>query len=103
MSRYSPHDVFAKTPDLRTRQIPEWGALLVYTPSFPDIHMLDARSWLLFELCDGRTFQEIATEFRESVPEKSDPELVSTAIEHGLHNLEDKMIVTRSAATSAAS
>ncbi len=98
MSSVSLHDSFLKVPDLRLREVPEWGSLLVYTPAHPDIHYLDARSWLLFELCDGRTGTEILAEFRESVSAEVPPEQVEEAVVKTLTELEQKGLITRSAA-----
>jgi len=98
MSAFSLNDCFQKAADLRLREVPEWGSLLVYTPSHPDIHYLDARSWLLFELCDGRTGAQVLAEFRESVPDGVPPEQAEAAVVEALTALTEKGLVTRTAA-----
>lgn len=98
MSSFSLLDFFRKAPDLRLREVPEWGSLLVYTPAHPDIHYLDARSWLLFELCDGRSGIELLAEFRESVPEGTSSEQSETAVVEALKALDEKGLITRTAA-----
>lgn len=100
--RYSPNDSFQKTPDIRVRELPEWGNLLVYTPAHPDIHYLDARSWLLFELCDGRTFAEVVDEFSQAVPDGTPRDDIHRAVTEAISTLEAKGIVTRTAAAQSA-
>ncbi|MGF0308949.1 hypothetical protein [Rhodococcus sp. IEGM1428] len=68
MSAFSPHAVIRKPDNLRVRSVPEWGCLLVYTPSTPNLHYLDAHSWLIFELCDGRERKQIFEDFVDNVP-----------------------------------
>ncbi|MFI1198819.1 hypothetical protein ACH4VR_04995 [Streptomyces sp. NPDC020883] len=100
MSSFSLHDCFQKAADLRLREVPEWGSLLVYTPAHPDIHYLDARSWLLFELCDGQHGTQILEEFRQSVPEGTPPDKSEAAVMETLAALEQKGLITRAAADS---
>ncbi|MDO0915976.1 hypothetical protein QQM39_35660 [Streptomyces sp. DT2A-34] len=100
MSGFSLHDSFLRTADLRLREVPEWGSLLVYTPAHPDIHYLDARSWLLFELCDGRSGTGILEEFRQAVPDGTPPEQSEAAVVEALTALAEKGLVTRAAAGS---
>jgi Coenzyme PQQ synthesis protein D (PqqD) len=101
MSGFSLNDSFHKAPDLRLREVPEWGSLLVYTPARPDIYYLDARSWLVFELCDGRTGTQILDEFRESVPADVPAERSEQAVVEALTALAHKGIVSRTAAGDA--
>ena len=93
MPTISPLDVLSRTPDLILRPIPEWGCLFIYTPAKPDIHCLDARSWLLFELCDGRPFSDVLKEFTEAVPEgTADHEVLASATE-ALSTLVEKAVI----------
>lgn len=98
MSKYSPHDCFQVQSDVRPRPVPEWGCMLVYTPSRPGVHYLDPRSWLMYELCDGRTYQEIAAEFSEAVPEGTPVEKVHELVDTGLDALLLKGIIEKSPA-----
>lgn len=54
---------YKKAANLRTREVEEWNTLLVYTPDNPNIHYLNPTAWLIFELCDGRTKEQIEKEY----------------------------------------
>ncbi|MEU4221375.1 hypothetical protein [Actinoplanes sp. NPDC026623] len=82
--------------------MPEWGCLLVYTPARPNVHYLDARSWLIYELCDGRGYGELLAEFSEAVPEGTTQEQVVHAVDKGLTALVDNGIVERTDADDRA-
>lgn len=88
MSAYFLPDArFRKPANLRVRPVPEWGCVLVYTPSNPNLHYLDAHSWLVFELCDGSSFQDIRTEFRDCVPAETPEQAVTNALDDVMQNL----------------
>ena len=96
MSAFCPHDAFIHPTNLRIRMVPEWGCVLVYTPSHPNLHYLDAHSWLIFELCEGgASFEEIRATFHECVPTDTPPEQADRAIERVLTTLLDNHVVTR--------
>lgn len=59
---------FARTPGLRTRPLPDLGYLLVFTPERPRIHWLNASAWLLFELCESASEDEILAEYATALP-----------------------------------
>lgn len=102
MSNFSPRDCFRPRGDLRVREVPEWGCLLVYTPSRPKVHYLDARSWLIFELCDGRTYDSLLAEFSEAVPDGTSAEEVRRAVDKGLQSLVSSEIVDHAPAVHLA-
>jgi hypothetical protein len=58
---------FRKTRGLRIRPVPEMEFCLVYTPRKPDLYTLNATAWLILELCDGRSFKDLAAAFHSSV------------------------------------
>lgn len=95
MSKFSPQDSFTKVSDLRLREVPEWGCLLVYTPTNPNVHYLDTRSWLIFELCDSRSYEHLLSEFAEAVPEGTEQAALRSALDAGLDSLLLKGIVSR--------
>jgi len=76
--------------------VPEWGCALVYTPSHPNLHYLDAHSWLIFELCaGGASFAEIRSGFRECVPDDTPNSEVDLAIDSALTTLVRNNVVVR--------
>lgn len=54
---------FSREPGLRTRPLPELGCLLVFTPARPRLRWLNASAWLLLELCEDASEEEIAAEY----------------------------------------
>jgi hypothetical protein len=59
---------FAREPGLRTRPLPDLGCLLVFTPERPGMHWLNASAWLLFELCEDASEDEIVAEYATAWP-----------------------------------
>lgn len=97
MSAFSPHAAYRKPDNLRVRSVPEWGCLLVYTPSTPNLHYLDAHSWLIFELCDGRPYTEILADFVACVPADTPVEQAETALQEVMTTLLGNGVITASA------
>jgi hypothetical protein len=58
---------------VRLRPVPELGACLAYTPASPlarpALHLLNASSWLIAALCDGRPAAAVAAGFRAAAAE----------------------------------
>jgi hypothetical protein len=52
---------------VRLRPMPEVGLCLAYTPARPGLHRLNAHSWLIASLCDGRSHPEVAAAYREAL------------------------------------
>ena len=64
-----PTDYYALEPGVRLRPVPEMGVCLAYTPARPGLHRLNAASWLIVSLCDGRSLTEIAVAYRGALGE----------------------------------
>jgi len=43
--------------------MPEVGVCLAYTPARPALHRLNAQSWLIASLCDGRSGEALAAAY----------------------------------------
>jgi len=54
-----------KADGLRSRPVPQAECLMVFSPQSGRIHWLGLESWLLFELCDGRSVEAIARGYAE--------------------------------------
>ena len=67
---------FDKAPGVRTRPLPDLGYLLVFTPERPGMHWLNPSAWLIFELCDGTSEDEILAEYAAA---RSPAETVASA------------------------
>jgi len=94
MSANFPNDArFCSPDDIRVRPVPEWGCLLVYTPSSPNLHYLDGHSWFIFELCNEETYEQILTEFHECTPDGTSRNEAELALRTVLTTLLDKGVV----------
>jgi hypothetical protein len=71
-------DCFALEAGVRLRPVPEMGVCLAYTPSHPALHRLNAASWLIASLCDGRSFPAIEAAYLEALGD-ADAKIVSEA------------------------
>lgn len=92
---YSPSDRFARWPNLKIRRMHEWNRLLVYTPHRPSLHQLNAEAWLVFELADGRCYQDIFDAYRAVVADTVDDGAVQGIVDRTLRFLEQKQMVER--------
>jgi hypothetical protein len=59
ISEACPSDRFLLEAGVRLRPVPELGVCLAYTPARPDLHRLNAASWLIASLCDGRSLTSL--------------------------------------------
>jgi hypothetical protein len=56
-------DRLALEPGVRLRPVSELGVCLAYTPKRPALHRLNAASWLIASLCDGRSLADITAAY----------------------------------------
>jgi hypothetical protein len=56
-------DRFARNPAAVLREADEWDCAVIFEPDKPGLCMLNATAWLVFELCDGRSFGSIQAEY----------------------------------------
>jgi len=77
---------------LNERPVPEWECCVVYTPHQPALYILNLNSWLIFELCDGRSTQEIMAQYLEIAGDRCQTEAVSQ-FEDGLKQLIESELV----------
>jgi hypothetical protein len=92
---YCRSDHFTRWPDLKIRRMQEWDRLLVYTPHRPSLHQLNAEAWLVFELADGRGYEDIFDAYREVAGDTVDDSVVRGIVDRTLHFLEQKQMVRR--------
>lgn len=55
------YDFVERTPGIRVRPEGE-GTFLLYHPGTDELHLVDGRSKTIFELCDGRTIDDVVDE-----------------------------------------
>jgi hypothetical protein len=58
-----PNEYYLLEDGVRLRPVPEMGVCLAYTPTRPALHRLNAASWLIVSLCDGRSVADITTAY----------------------------------------
>jgi len=69
MLQFSQLTNLVQADHLRLREVPEWGCLLVYTPSNPGLHYLDIYGWFVVRLCQQPIdYLELKEEFIGSLP-----------------------------------
>lgn len=91
----SPAISYRRRNDLELRPIPEWRALLVYTPHRPDLHWLNAQAWMVLELADGSTADDMIGSYaREAEVSRDRAERVGRSC---VDSLEGKGLVERMA------
>ena len=81
---YSRSDCFALKSGVRLRPVPEMGVCLAYTRDPPALHRLNAASWLIVSLCDGRSLGDIAAGYYATLGGVAGSE---TALEQGIQQL----------------
>jgi hypothetical protein len=79
-----PTDSFAVERGVRLRPVPEMGVCLAYTPSRPALHRLNAASWLIVSLCDGRHLAAMEEAYRTALPSAAGS---AEALHRGLEDL----------------
>jgi hypothetical protein len=84
---------------VRLRPVPEMGVCFAYTPTRPALHRLNAASWLIASLCDGRSLAEIAAGYRAAMGGDAGSE---TALQQGIAQLLALGILRRLQPCSAA-
>jgi hypothetical protein len=77
-------EYFGVEPRVRLRPVPEMGVCLAYTPRRPALHRLNAASWLIVSLCDGRSLAEVAAAYRAALGSEVGSE---AALQHGIAEL----------------
>lgn len=87
-----PTGCYRLVRDVRVRPVPELETCIVYTPSDPRLYRLNLNSWLILELCQGRSDAELSEAYLEAVPPAG---TAGRALREGLATLLDAGIVER--------
>lgn len=83
---------YLKTPDLRTRTLPELECLLAFAPTTRRLCSLNLAAWVAFELCDGH--DDLEARFQRVVASKLPPASASRQLRLALRQLEAHGLVT---------
>lgn len=82
-----------KADGVRARPVPQAECLMVFSPQSGRIHWLGLESWLLFELCDGRSVEAIARGYAELAGDKLGGGDAQARARRGLDALLDSRLV----------
>lgn len=98
---FSLSGTFNSAPGLRVRPAFEWDGCIVYDPNRRRLVELNLTSWLLLELCDGRDFESLRTEFAATVAARADEGAVDEYLRSGLFRLAGAGLVKGSSSRAA--
>lgn len=76
-----------KASGLRTRPVPRADCLMVFSPQSGKIHWLGLNTWLLFELCDGRSMRELERGYAELAGDKLGEGGAHRQVQRGVESL----------------
>lgn len=93
---FSRNGCYAKTPDVVLRPFAEWGHAYAFTPSEPDIIDLNATAYFIVELCDGRPYGQIETDFVEAVGARIGEAKARSQFHTGFAQLLERNIISAS-------
>lgn len=85
---------YRKTPNIRVRPVHELELCLVFTPDNPNVYSLNPSAWMVMELCDGRSWEELEQAYREAVTGFGPAEHLAESLAEAVRDLEAKGIVS---------
>lgn len=90
----SRNGCYAKTPDVVLRRFEEWGRCYAFTPDEPEIYDLNTSAWFIVELCDGRPFQQIETDYVRTIGAKKGADKAKAEFHAGFDALLERNIIS---------
>jgi hypothetical protein len=82
-------------PGLRIRPVFEWDGCIVFDPGRRQLVELNLASWLVLELCDGRGFPDLRSEFLSVVGARVETVLAERYLQSALYQLAESGLVKR--------
>ena len=76
-----------KANGVRSRPVPQADCLMVFSPQSGKIHWLGLNTWLVFELCDGRTVDQVERGYAELAGDKLNQDAARGQVQRGLESL----------------
>jgi hypothetical protein len=86
---------YRKNPALKERPLEDEGLLLTFSPQAPRVQLLTLSSWLISELCDGATVDDIRRRYLDVVGPGLSGTEARQQLELGLRQLESSHIIQR--------
>ena len=93
---YSRNGSYAKAPDVIVRGFEEWGHAYAFTPDNPELHDLNTSAWFILELCDGRPFTQIESDYVKTAAPKMGAVVAKEQFHQGFDLLLDRNIIANS-------
>jgi len=90
---FSPNGCYSHTPNLRVRPVKEMKSCVVFRPNPPKLFMLNLNAWLIFELCDGSSLDDVTQRYRKSVAAQMSEREADRHLETGIRNLHDEGLI----------
>jgi hypothetical protein len=84
---------YRKKVNLRVRQIIETNTCLVFTPDNPNLYSLNTTALLIFNICDGKSREEIEKIFLELVKQNLTSEKAKNYFNEGFNSLISQEII----------
>jgi hypothetical protein len=84
---------YRKVRNVRIRGVPEMAICLVFTPDDPEVYTLNPSAWLILQLCDGRSENQIAHAYLAAVEPTMSQEEVTCEVRVGIERLLQKRII----------
>jgi hypothetical protein len=75
---------------------------LVFTPDDPCVYTLNASAWLIFELCDGRSWDQMQSDYCAAVSPLTPPAEARQQFEAGITRLEQQKLIRTTTTTLSA-
>jgi hypothetical protein len=93
MSSTTASTTYRKKENVRIRPMGEWSMLLAYTPDNPNVACLNATSWLVLEILDGKTQETARGEFIASLEDAVPREEAKRVFDNAVDLLTERGIV----------
>jgi hypothetical protein len=88
---------YRKKPGIKVRPVNEWRSCVVFTPDQPNLYLLNLNAWLILELCDGKTAEDLELTYRQAVRQQLSAGETRLHLMQGLNELEKCGIIERCA------
>ncbi len=78
---------YKRADGIRIRPVWEWDGCLVFDPARRRLFELNLTAWLILELCEGQSFEALASEFRAAIEARLESGGGTRQLARGLRSL----------------
>lgn len=89
----SPNGCYSRTPNLRVRPVEEMKSCVVFRPDPPKLLMLNLNAWLIFELCDGSSMNQLEQRYCQQVASQMSAADARRHLAAGLNDLQEQGLI----------